>query len=276
MPAEWKRTKPNEILETDDACTILQKQFNQRIVADKYPYFFIYNYLSLKQEFDKIYKNADYITYIDFSIHLSEIISKYRNQETLSTEEQIILNKFFENSPVSYAPSMMNKLCWQLEDKLNRNKKDRPEFDYTCLLSGNKINKRFKQEISVLYDEFKRKSQEIQLQVNQHIINKDKYAECYAILRTWFKKQVYSVCNNADMVADILIELCYPHANSKQFAWDMCGEYIIRNLLQKHNNLISYPVQDKDGDIEFKGQKFSMRTIEYTSFHGSLWEDIDE
>lgn len=273
MPAEWKRTKPNEILETDDACTILQKQFNQCIVADKYPYFFIYNYLSLKQEFDRYFKTMNYICYDELSVFLSDLISKYKNHEFLSPVEQNFLNNYFKNCPVSYAPSIMNRLCWQLEQKLGKTKKDNKEFDYALLLSENKINKRIKKEVEAIYDEYKRRSVECQVRLQRHQITKDEYTAFYTLTLDWFKQQIFSICNNAETVTDALIDLCYTHSNSKQFVWDVCGEQIIRNLLNKHNNLISYPVQDREGEIEFWGEKFSMRTINYDNYMGMSEEE---
>ena len=44
----------------------------------------------------------------------------------------------------------------------------------------------------------------------------------------------------------------------QQFAWDVCGDVIIENLLEKNNYVISYPTQDESGDVEFNGFRFSM------------------
>ena len=37
---------------------------------------------------------------------------------------------------------------------------------------------------------------------------------------------------------------------------------IIQNLLKRNNYKITYPTLDPDGDIEFNGMKFSMKTSE--------------
>lgn len=48
--------------------------------------------------------------------------------------------------------------------------------------------------------------------------------------------------------------------NSKHFVWSVCGEQIIRNLLSKNNNTVTYPVmvENEDYDFEYKGYKFKM------------------
>ena len=37
---------------------------------------------------------------------------------------------------------------------------------------------------------------------------------------------------------------------------------MIRNLLKRHHNIITYPVPCDDGDIEFRGMKFRMEKEE--------------
>ena len=38
----------------------------------------------------------------------------------------------------------------------------------------------------------------------------------------------------------MLIIICYNNNNSKQFAWSICGDVFIENLLKKNNNRIKY------------------------------------
>ena len=47
-----------------------------------------------------------------------------------------------------------------------------------------------------------------------------------------------------------------------QLAWEMCGDEIIQNLLARNNGLLSYPSLDADGEIEFGGNRFTVKQIE--------------
>ena len=51
MPKHWYDNSYNRIEETDTPEEISKKEFNQRICADKKPYFFIYNYPTLMKEY---------------------------------------------------------------------------------------------------------------------------------------------------------------------------------------------------------------------------------
>ena len=68
------------------------------------------------------------------------------------------------------------------------------------------------------------------------------------------------VCPNAEVLANILVDICYTSNKNKSFAWDIAGEQIFNNVLKKNGNIIRYPIKDDSGDIEFCGNKFSLHT----------------
>ena len=61
-----------------------------------------------------------------------------------------------------------------------------------------------------------------------------------------------------EVLANIVIDLCYTSNKNKTFAWDVAGEQIFNNVLKNSGYLIEYPVNDEIGDIEFNGKKFSL------------------
>ena len=103
----------------------------------------------------------------------------------------------------------------------------------------------------------------IQLNISSYrLVQKD-------ILKQTFKSECEAICPNEDELCDIVLDLCYPTNKSKQFAWDICGDVFIRNLLKLNNGIISYPTLFKDGDIEYGGNKFVMESIQ-------IGDDIDK
>ena len=50
--------------------------------------------------------------------------------------------------------------------------------------------------------------------------------------------------------------MCYKTEKSKKFAWDMCGDTIIENLLNRNENAFNYYQADENGSVEFAGVKY--------------------
>ena len=78
-------------------------------------------------------------------------------------------------------------------------------------------------------------------------------------MRTEFEQECAKICPNRLALCDIVLDICYLKSSTKRFAWEMCGDEIIRNLLNRHDGLISYPTIDPDGEIDFCGKRFTIR-----------------
>ena len=69
------------------------------------------------------------------------------------------------------------------------------------------------------------------------------------------------ICSNEQELCDIVLDLCYQTERFKQFAWDVVGDIIIHNLLEKNGNIITYPEHIGD-EFEYCGEKFSMVSLQ--------------
>ena len=67
-------------------------------------------------------------------------------------------------------------------------------------------------------------------------------------------------CPNEVELCDIVLDICYRKEGSKQFAWDVSGDQIVRNLLNKHDNKLSYPETGGD-EFTYGGVGFKMKTV---------------
>ena len=76
-----------------------------------------------------------------------------------------------------------------------------------------------------------------------------------------FKSDCETACPDVNKLCNILIDVCYTNRNKKQFVWDVCGDTIIKNMLTKYNNKISFPIRDSVGNIDYRGERFKMKTI---------------
>ena len=77
------------------------------------------------------------------------------------------------------------------------------------------------------------------------------------------KKKAYDICDNdKEILCNILVNELYDNNNSKQFIWDICGDYIIEKLLKDNDNKINIPVKDKKGNINWNNINYSIKEID--------------
>lgn len=102
----------------------------------------------------------------------------------------------------------------------------------------------------------------MQFAKSERVKSDDRQLQKY-VLKEDFKRRCLEQCPNEEYLCDIVLDLCYSKSkSSKQFAWDICGDMIIANLLKRNNYKVTYPTQDENGDICFSGKRFSMKTDE--------------
>lgn len=260
MPKEWYEWKPNKITEEDSEEVIKEKEFNQRILADKKPYFFIYNYPTLKKEYQDYFKPNDQVCRVRFGLGLQELMfKKYKTEQ-----EEEFVNQFKNEAPVSMANSTMNKIAWIIEEHYMNCNLDFHIEDFDCekLKSDIEYSKPLYNRVAKLKEEFDIVVQESiknGLQNRNDNFDRTDFLNCRA---EEFKEQAFEICNNEEILCNIIVDMCYKNSNkSKQFAWMVCGEQMVENLLKHHNRKISYPTQCEDGDIQYKGLKFKMEEI---------------
>ena len=65
-----------------------------------------------------------------------------------------------------------------------------------------------------------------------------------------------------ELLVNTLIDLSYVKSKiSKSFVWMLIGDLILKCMLSKTGNKISFPKRDEEGDIVFGGEKFKIQTI---------------
>lgn|SRR5574344_654943 len=139
------------------------------------------------------------------------------------------------------------------------------KFDYTVLKTGNiydeKEYKRYYKKIERIYKKYNAILEKICVDTYYGYKEiSDKQSEINGVIFC-FSIKCHETCEDDNMLCDILLDICYSEpTKAKTFAWNICGDMIIHNLLVKNNGTISYPVPDKDGDIEYGGERFKMIT----------------
>ena len=235
--------------------------FNNSIVADKKPYFMNYVYPQQRTKYNKYIKNSNNKCICLFGISLNELINKQDK-----TEEQKDFIKWFNIlNPVSDGNCVMNRLCRMVEKEFDgfiTDLKSNSTFDYSILKSNVEYSKKDYIKIYKLYEEYKKEVKNHMIKSNKERLTSEENSIFYNLLINSYKEKCFSLCSNEKELCDIVLDICYTSDKSKQFAWDICSDIIINNLLDLNKNKIKYIVEDNSGDINYCGKTFSKREKE--------------
>lgn len=255
MPEEWYNWISNKYNADYTSKQNKNNVVNRTILADKKPYFMQYVYPKEKRKYEEYIQNNKDKCIMQFGITLDELINK--NDKT--DEEEKFLYYYNKKIPLGMNPCIINRICWKIESKFDNFNYDSDEpFDYSILKSNEKYSTELYEKINKIYNDYKiNLSNYSNLCKKQRIKSNDKNMMRF-IMKETFKKACYLICPNEEILCNIVLDICYTNNNSKQFAWDMCGDVFIKNLLKLNNYTINYPTACKDGDILFNGEKFKM------------------
>lgn len=255
MPEEWYNWISNKYNADYTSKQNKNNVVNRTILADKKPYFMQYVYPKEKRKYEEYVQNNKDKCIMQFGITLDELVNKYEKTD----EEEKFLYYYNKKIPLGMNPCIINRICWKIESKFDNFNYDNDEvFDYSILKSNEKYSTELYGKINKIYNDYKvYLSNYAKICKKQRIKSNDKSMMRF-IMKETFKKACYLICPNEEILCNIVLDMCYTTNNSKQFAWDMCGDIFIKNLLKLNNYTINYPTACKNGDILFNGEKFKM------------------
>lgn len=257
MPKEWYDYKTNKIKCDDSEDIKLFKEHNIKLMVNKKPYFFIYNYDHLMGKYRKFIKDINNNCIIRFGQTIDELMVKVSRTH----EEDTFIKGTQYRSPVFKNNCVMNRICWRIEDEYKDIKlkvRNNNKFDYSIYKSDLPYNKNTYRNVEVLFKEYRRQQRQYSQTIQNNSKNEDK-SDKRDIFINNFRTEANKICSNEEELCNIVIDMVYKTNTNKQFAWDVCGEQIIKNLLAKNNNMYSYPIQCENGDIIWQGNRFIMK-----------------
>ena len=246
VPREWYDYRA--VKDIDDDGYILS------LLANKKPYFFIYNYKHLRNDLKKHENDFEETCESNFGISLKELIKK----KDKTDEERIFVDRYFNKMPVSFANSTMNRICWKLEEELDGLQKALKDvsFDTSIFTTDNKVSKKLYNKAQELYEDYKisvRKS--IKRSGNK---NKEEVIQSKMSLVFYYKEKMEELFSgNYELMTNCLVSMLYNNPVSKQFVWDLCGNYMLNKLSKDNENKINIPVESEYG-IEWQGVRYSI------------------
>ena len=262
VPKEWCSYYANMSNKEDTKEDKVKKKFNISVLADKKPYFMSYIYPHEMKEYNQYMKDVNRNSLVRFGKDINELLAK----KNRTKDENTFIKYYNIKMPLNTYPCLMNKICFKVEQETNgllsKSKLIDEKFNPSILKNDSvEYAKSTYKRVKELHDLYKHETQKYMVRASDIRYGDSVTVENRRkVFANNFKNKALELCNDEDELCNIVVDLCYTTNESKQFAWDLCGQTIINNLLRKSNGSLTYPVMDDSGDIEFGGMRFSMKT----------------
>ncbi len=256
MPRTWHDRHAVNKIEDDDT-----KSLYRSIVADKKPYFMRYIYPALMKQYNNYIKNTERNALREFQMTVSEM--KRLPYEELTDRQKEFLRYYDLRIPVGVSDCVMNKICRRFENEFDcfiKKHSTLNTFDYQFMKSDVEYSYAQYKEIKKIYNGYNQRLRSYTIYANQERIDAGDLNSEISIMNDEFKRDCNIVCPNKEVLCGIILDICYTKNSTKRFAWSMCGAEIIQNLLAKNDYTINFPTLDKDGDIEYCSNKYSLKS----------------
>lgn len=256
MPKTWYDWHSVNEIEDKDTRALYRS-----IIADKKPYFMIYIYPNLRKQYNTYIKDSNVCALMAFRLSIDEL--SHLPYSELTERQREFLQYYYKKMPVGTNDCVMNIICKKFEEEFDAyisKHKSKYSFDYHILRGEADYTYTQYLEIKRLYEDYNRRLKSYALFAKYERTDDQSVAEAYWLMNSDFQESCSKVCPNAQSLCNIILDLCYQKNSSKRFAWSMCGNEIIHNLLEKSEMEISYPVISEDGDFEYCGEKFEIHT----------------
>jgi len=265
IPSCWdKYEKPDEENLTEIA--VEEIKFNNSLLCDKHPYFFIYLYRETYKKYKNYCDGYDRLCKTMFKISLSEL----KNLKRRTIEQRDFLENFNKYLPVVDSPCEMNKICHYMES-INFNIKAKLKRDKTCDfyrvytmknvakndLNYQKVKVVVRDLISVLKAKNTTAVQENKKdKVHDHKEIKD------GLIRT-AKYKLNEISSDKFEITNYLVSIFYEEFPSynKSILFQLCGKYMVENVKQNKGGKVFIPILDENGSVNFLNQKFKIEEI---------------
>lgn len=241
-----------------------ESEFYNKIVINKRPLFMRYLY----SDYNNKYKN--YINQFETRCRTRLKCSLY---DLLSTSGSCLSNKandikidYYKYNPFIETDSLMNKICNYMEQntkdfKLNIDDYITSDKIISILKNKNIITDPIKyKQLHDLYDQYKNEKRHFQKIINQNTGQFYKTIEQY---NKTMKQDALKISSNGSELANLAIDICYithPKDN-KSFVWNIFGNEIIENILLNKQEICKVPFLNKNGNINYMGENYSMMEI---------------
>lgn len=259
MPREWHDRHSVNMIEDPDT-----RRLYLKLVADKKPYFMRLIYPTLMKQYNTYIKNTNKNALREFQMSIDEMLTLPASE--LTERQRDFLRYYKSRMPVGDNDCVMNRICRRFEKEfdgyLGKHNAD-IEFDYTIMKSGVEYSRSQYNAILKLYENYNKRLRNYAVFANYERVDEYDAFSHMLELRTEFIQECTRICQNRFVLCDIVLDICYKKSSTKRFAWEMCGDEIIQNLLVRNNGVLTYPTLDANGEVSYCGNRFTVKQITF-------------
>ena len=258
FPKSWRHWV--KINKDDDDITKAEKYKYNSMVVKKKPYFFIYLYSTLMNDYKAYEKNFNSISLTHFGIPIKALLRKKEHTEG----ELNLIRKYRKYSPVLETDCIMNILCKEIENM---------EFDIKYKPNCVSLLPEFAEEIDVdeekmqsltsIYKKYKaqKKYKGIEALVDNEGIQDDDMNEILRNVlyanRDEYKNEMVELFTSSKELFNYLIVMCDRNNWSYDCIWDIVGEDIIDIIPYGDTKVV---VEKEDG-FEYLGHFYGLEEV---------------
>jgi hypothetical protein len=262
FPVHWTQWRKISGSATEQEKT--ESEFYNKIVINKRPLFMRHLY----SDYNNKYKN--YINQFETRCKTRLKCSLYTLLTTsgscISEKANNIKIDYYKYNPFIETDCLMNKICNYMEYNTKELKKEITNYktseEIISILKNPTIvtdPEKYKQLYDI-YDKYKKEKRHFQQILNQNTGQVYKTIEQYNKV---IKQEAFKISSNGSELANLAIDICYIAKlnDNKNFAWNIFGNEIVENILLNKQKICKVPFQDKDGNIDYMGGKYSMMEV---------------
>ena len=258
IPKHWSNwTKIKESMSEDEKKLA---ELHNLTMIDNRPYFFRYLYPDYNKKYNTYNNNYDNYCITTFGKSLQQTLL---NPE--SDKEFEIIQKYYRFSPLLDSNCVMNNICHYMETNIREIRSGvatKPTKENVLLLKDISIPLD-KEKLKRLYDVYKRYKSEKRNFAHIKGNNGEDLFKTIEQYHKFIRQQCFIISSNICELANLAVVICYEAhpSDSKSFAWGVFGEGLIMNI-EKNKQAHSFlPKKDKNGDIQYLGNRYSLLEI---------------
>lgn len=256
MPKYWYDYHSVNKIEDEE-----ERKFQKSIMAEHKPYFMKYIYPQLMKDYNDYIHNTDRNALWEFKMTVEEL--KHIPAEKLTDKQKEFLHYFDLGLPVSVGNCVMNRICRAFESEFDGymyENRSRNDFDYSLYKSNASYTREQYLAVQKLYNEYKNRVKSYKVFNKYERVDPDEYVLTLEGFKEEFKRNLEIEVPNERELCDILLDICYRSSSAKYLVWSLYADVICENLLEKNGYMITAPVRDAEGQIQYAGEHFALLT----------------